>query len=82
MVPTIRFDNNELRQAEAYFNSELQSGTLTTTVTSISAIERTLKERLVGTHLQVNPFIGTKLGFTTYTAFTTTHILRCRTGTV
>lgn len=70
VVPTIRFDNNELRQAEAYFNSELQSGTpYDNSYINLGYRKDALKERLVGTHLQVNPFIGTKLGFTTYTAF-------------
>lgn len=69
VVPSIRFDNSELREAEAWFNSELQSGT-TYAVPYVNLAYRkdALRERLWGTHLQINPLIGTKLGFTTYTA--------------
>lgn len=69
VVPTTRFDNEDLREAEAYFNSELQSGTTyATPYINLAYRKDALKETLWGTHLQVNPFIGTKLGFTTYTA--------------
>jgi hypothetical protein len=69
VVPTIRFDNDELRAAEAVFNQELQSGTpYATNYINLAYRKDALKEKLWGTHLQVNPFIGTKLGFTTYTA--------------
>ena len=69
VVPTIRFDNDELREAEAMFNQELQSGTpYATNYINLAYRKDALKEKLWGTHLQVNPFIGTKIGFTTYTA--------------
>lgn len=69
VVPTTRFDNEDVREAEAFFNSELQSGTTyATPYINLAYRKDALKETLWGTHLQVNPFIGTKLGFTTYTA--------------
>ncbi|MFO8144840.1 MAG: helix-hairpin-helix domain-containing protein [Candidatus Syntrophosphaera sp.] len=69
VVPSIRFDNDELREAEAYFNSELQSGTgYATDYINLGYRKDALLEKLWGTHVQVSPIIGTKLGFTTYTA--------------
>lgn len=69
VVPTIRFDNDEVMAAEAYFNNELQSGTAyAVPYINLAYRKDALREKLWGTHLQVNPFIGTKLGFTTYTA--------------
>ncbi|MGC9362112.1 MAG: helix-hairpin-helix domain-containing protein, partial [Candidatus Syntrophosphaera sp.] len=69
VVPSIRFDNDELREAEAYFNSELQSGTdYATDYINLGYRKDALLEKIWGTHVQVNPIIGTKLGFTTYTA--------------
>lgn len=69
VVPSIRFDNEELRVAEAAFNAELQSGTAyATPYINLAYRKDALQEKLWGTHVQVNPFIGTKLGFTTYTA--------------
>jgi hypothetical protein len=69
VVPSIRFDNEDLREAEVYFNNELSQGT-TYAVPYINLAYRkdALQEKLWGTHVQVSPFIGTKLGFTTYTA--------------
>lgn len=69
VVPSIRFENEDLRTAEAYFNSELQSGSnYAVPYVNLAYRKDALKEKLWGTHVQVNPIIGTKLGFTTYTA--------------
>ncbi len=69
VIPTTRFGNEELREAEARFNDELQSGSpYATDYINLAYRKDALRETLWGTHLQVNPFIGTKLGFTTYTA--------------
>ncbi|MDZ4182055.1 MAG: helix-hairpin-helix domain-containing protein [Candidatus Cloacimonadaceae bacterium] len=69
VVPTIRFDNAELREAEAFFNNELVQGSAyAVPYVNLAYRKDALKERLWGTHVQVSPFIGTKLGFTTYTA--------------
>jgi hypothetical protein len=69
VVPTTRFDNDELTEAEQYFNTELQSGTsYATNYINLATRKDALNETLWGAHVQVNPFIGTKLGFTTYTA--------------
>lgn len=69
VTPSIRFNNDELAAAETFFNSELPQGD-PYTVPYINLAPRTdiMDEKLWGTHLQVTPFIGTKLGFTTYTA--------------
>ncbi|MDP2172691.1 MAG: helix-hairpin-helix domain-containing protein [Candidatus Cloacimonadaceae bacterium] len=69
VVPSIRFDNAELREAEAFFNAELiQGSAYAVPYVNLAYRKDALKESLWGTHLQVSPFIGTKLGFTTYTA--------------
>jgi hypothetical protein len=67
--PTLRYDQDELADAEAWFNSEISAGA-PYAMNYINLATRTdiLREKILGTHLQVNPFIGTKLGFTTYTA--------------
>jgi len=69
VTPSIRFSNEELREAEAYFNNELRQGA-GYAVPYLNLALRTdfVKERLWGTHVQASPFTGTKLGFTTYTA--------------
>ncbi len=69
VIPSTRFDNSDVREAEAYFNSELQSGTAyATDYINLAYRKDALREKLWGAHVQVNPLIGTKLGFTTYTA--------------
>jgi hypothetical protein len=69
VIPTTRFGTEELREAETHFNSELQSGSpYATDYINLAYRKDALRETLWGTHLQVNPFLGTKLGFTTYTA--------------
>ncbi|MDD2332212.1 MAG: competence protein ComEA, partial [Candidatus Cloacimonetes bacterium] len=69
VTPSVRFSNEDLREAEAYFNQELRQGA-NYAVPYLNLALRTnfLKEKIFGTHLQVSPLIGTKLGFTTYTA--------------
>ncbi len=75
---SIRFDNDELAHAEAHFNEEL--GTLTEQYTagnftgydvdymSLAPRKNIINEQIIGGHVQYNPIIGTRLGFTTYTA--------------
>ncbi|MDZ4122333.1 MAG: helix-hairpin-helix domain-containing protein, partial [Candidatus Cloacimonadaceae bacterium] len=66
---TIRFSNEELEAAEALFNHELAQGTpYATGYLNLVPRKNIINEKLWGTHFQVSPFIGTKLGFTTYTA--------------
>lgn len=69
VIPTVRFDNDTLREAEAYFNTELAAG-VPYAIPHINLAPRQdfVNEKLWGTHLQFSPVIGTKLGFTTYTA--------------
>jgi len=70
VVPTLNYDNDTLKDAEAWFNHELAQTTVPYATNYINLANRkdVLNEKLWGTHLQVNPVIGTKLGFTTYTA--------------
>ena len=69
VVPTIRFDNDEMLQAEAAFNTEIQAGTTyAMPYLNLAYRKDAFREKLWGTHLQYNPFVGTRLGFTTYTA--------------
>ena len=68
--PTLGFSNDSMVEAESWFNQELVSGTpYATDYINLATRKDVLRERLLGTHLQVNPLIGTKLGFTTYTAY-------------
>jgi DNA uptake protein ComE-like DNA-binding protein len=69
VTPAVRFDNDELSQAETYFNTELPMGdAYTVPYMNLAPRMDIMDEKLWGTHLQVTPIIGTKLGFTTYTA--------------
>jgi len=66
---TIRWDNDELMEAESRFNTELgAAGAFAVPYINLAARKDVLREKLWGTHVQINPFIGTKIGMTTYTA--------------
>jgi hypothetical protein len=67
--PTLRYDEDTLSGAEDWFNSEISAGA-PYAMNYINMATRTdvLREKLMGAHLQLNPFIGTKLGFTAYNA--------------
>ncbi len=67
--PTLRYDDDTMLEAEQYFNSEISAGMpYAMNYINLAARKDMVQEKLWGTHLQVNPFLGTKLGFTTYTA--------------
>jgi hypothetical protein len=68
-TPSIRFDDEELAGAEAFFNDELTKGQ-DYVIDYMNLVQRKdfIDEKLWGTHLQATPLFGTKLGFTTYTA--------------
>lgn len=70
VVSTLNYDNDTLRDAESWFNHELSqtSNPYATNYINLATRKDILREKLWGTHLQVNPIMGTKLGFTTYTA--------------
>lgn len=69
VIPSVRFENDDLRTAEAYFTNEISSGSnYAVPYVNLAYRKDALNEKLWGTHLQINPIIGTKLGFTTYTA--------------
>ncbi len=74
---TVRFDNEDLAEAEVHLNNETSitgptynGGTTGYNIDYINLAPRRdiMNEEILGTHLQVNPFIGTHIGFTTYTA--------------
>ncbi len=67
--PTIRWDEDDLREAEAHFNQELVAGgAYAVPYINLAYRKNFVDETIWGAHLQVSPLIGTKLGFTTYTA--------------
>ncbi len=69
VIPTIRWDNDDLMEAEDYLNTELTAaGAYAVPYINIAARKDVLREKIWGGHVQINPFIGTKLGMTTYTA--------------
>jgi len=74
--PTLPYDNDTLIEAEQWFNATLNptppSGQsyvpFAMPYINLATRKDAMREKLWGTHLQVSPFIGTRLGFTTYTA--------------
>lgn len=62
--PTINFSNDDLAEAENFFNDF--PGNLNNV--SIAPRKNAITENLVGTHLEYSPFIGTHVGFTGYEA--------------
>lgn len=69
VTPTVGFEEDELRSAEAYWNQELSAGgAYAVPYINLAYRKNFIEEKLWGTHLQFSPRIGTKLGFTTYTA--------------
>ncbi len=74
---TIRFDNDDLADAEAHFNEELgikeeqHTGDFAgydVDYMSLAPRKNIIDEQIIGGHIQYNPIIGTRLGMTTYTA--------------
>ncbi|MDP8267656.1 MAG: helix-hairpin-helix domain-containing protein [Candidatus Tenebribacter davisii] len=59
---TNRFSNDELEEAEDFFNS------LSSTQISIAPRLDAMQENIIGGHLEYSPFIGTHLGVTGYEA--------------
>ncbi|PKN80146.1 MAG: competence protein ComEA [Candidatus Cloacimonetes bacterium HGW-Cloacimonetes-1] len=69
VTPSVRFDNDDLREAEYHFNTELESGSnYATNYLNLAQRMNFLDEKIWGSHVQISPLIGLKLGFTTYTA--------------
>ena len=74
--PTLGYDNATMIESEQWFNSVLNpspgSGQsyVPFAMPYVNLATRTdaMREKLWGTHLQMSPIIGTRLGFTTYTA--------------
>jgi len=67
--PTLRYDDDTMLEAEKWFNDEISAGVpYAMNYINLATRKDVLQEKLWGTHLQVNPFLGTKLGFTTYTS--------------
>lgn len=69
ITSSVRFDDDDLASAETYFNNELTQGD-PYAISYMNLAPRTdfINEKLWGTHVQATPIIGTKIGFTTYTA--------------
>lgn len=74
--PTLAYDNDTLIEGEQWFNSVLNPipgpgqsyEAFAMPYINLSPRTDAMREKLWGTHLQASPIIGTKLGFTTYTA--------------
>ena len=67
---TVRFEDNEMEDAEVYFNNELNAGDpFTIPYINLAPRKNIVDETTYGGHLQFNPFIGTRLGFTSYTSY-------------
>jgi hypothetical protein len=74
--PTLAYDNNRMIEAEQHFNNVLNPTPgpgqsyvpFAMPYTNLGTRTDAMREKLWGTHLQVSPIIGTRLGFTTYTA--------------
>lgn len=74
--PTLPYDNETMLEAEQYFNQQLNPtpgagqsyNPYATPYINLATRKGALNEKLWGTHLQFSPIIGTRLGFTTYTA--------------
>ncbi len=87
--PTLAYDNERLIEGEQWFNSVLNPTPApgqsyeAFAMPYINLANRTdaMREKLWGTHLQVSPIIGTKLGFTSYTALYDNAHLVVRTTT-
>lgn len=61
---TNNFSNDELEDAETFFNDYVGN----TNTANIAARKDAVEENLIGGHLEYSPFIGTHLGFTGYEA--------------
>lgn len=75
--PTLPYDNDTLMEAEQWFNEILnptppaqgqQYIPFAMPYINLATRKDAMRENLWGTHLQLNPVIGTRIGFTTYTA--------------
>ncbi|MBN2828972.1 MAG: competence protein ComEA, partial [Candidatus Cloacimonetes bacterium] len=67
---TIRFEDDVMEDAETFFNNELDAGApYSTPYINLAPRKNIVDETLYGGHIQMNPLIGTRLGFTTYTSY-------------
>ena len=58
--PSVRFDQDQLREAEARWNQELRAGgAYAVPYINLAYRKNFIEEKLWGAHLQVSPFIGT-----------------------
>jgi hypothetical protein len=73
VTATQSFDNDALAKAEDYFNAELRAGDSShqwaVPFINLAPRQDFLSETVIGGHLTLSPFVGTNLGFTTYTSF-------------
>ncbi|MDD4559800.1 MAG: helix-hairpin-helix domain-containing protein [Candidatus Cloacimonadaceae bacterium] len=77
ITPSLPYDNDTMMEAEAYMNSSLYPEVIPPgsayipyqmQYINLAARKDAIREKLWGTHLELSPIIGTRLGFTTYTA--------------
>ncbi|MCB5260004.1 MAG: helix-hairpin-helix domain-containing protein [Candidatus Cloacimonetes bacterium] len=75
--PSLPYDNDTMMEAEAYMNASLYPEEIPSGSTyapyylqyiNLAPRKDSIRENLWGTHLEVSPFIGTRLGVTTYTS--------------
>lgn len=77
VTPSLPYDNDTMLEAEAHMNASLYPETIPAGASytpyhiqyiNLAPRRDAIREKLWGTHLEVSPLIGTRLGFTTYTA--------------
>lgn len=77
VTPSLPYDNATMLEAEAHMNASLYPASIPAGTNyvpyhmqyiNLAPRRDAIREKLWGTHLEVSPFIGTRLGFTTYTA--------------
>ena len=67
---TTRFNNNDLKEAESFFNNKLQEPM------KMSPRKNILDETMMGGRFELSPFVGTHLGITTtQTIYNNAHII-------
>jgi len=70
VTPTIRFNNDELNEAESIFNQRLREPM------KMSPRINILEEQMIGGRLEISPLVGTHLGFTgTETRYPNAHFV-------
>ncbi|MCL2063097.1 MAG: helix-hairpin-helix domain-containing protein [Candidatus Cloacimonetes bacterium] len=70
VISSLRFNNDDLNEAEAFFNSVLRENM------GLGVRKNILDETMLGGRLEFSPFVGTQLGFTaTQTLYNNAHFV-------